>query len=155
MAGPFYSDQITNLDQTTPRKNVQPNELGGRLRVAHFAYKTPAAGAPAVGEIVQLTRLPKGARVLAIFVQNEALSSAAGTAGADVGDAGDADRFVAAYDMDAAHSVFLTLRTDTVTPPVLGYGYETTAELTLTMTVTGEAFAVSKYIRGHVEYCVD
>ena len=151
-----YSEQITDIDRTTPAVMLKSNEQKGRVRVAYFSYKTPASGAPAVADVVQLVKVQKGARILQLYRNNEALSSGAGTAGADIGDGGDADRFVAALDMDAAGSGLVTLRLDnSAREPTLGYGYEYTAEDTIDFTVTGEAFAVSKYVRGHVLYVLD
>lgn len=156
MAGPFYSDQITDIDQTKPAKMVKPNELKGRVRAAYFSYKTPAAGAPAVGEIVQLVKVPKGARIIDQYLNWEALSSGAGTAGADIGDGGDADRFLTALNMDSAGEKSRGFRLDnSAREPALGFGYEYTAEDTIDATVTGEAWAVSKYVRGVFFYVLD
>ncbi len=56
-----------------------------------------------------------------------------------------ADRFIAAYDMDAAHAMtWLALRLDTTADePALGMGYEYTDEDTIDLTVTGETLATS------------
>jgi hypothetical protein len=151
----FYSEQITKSDQTTPAVFLDPTDLGGRERVARFDFKTPASSAPAVGENIYLARLPAGARVLAIYANWEAMSSAAGTAGADFGDAGDDDRFITALNMDAAGSGFQALRLDATATPALGYGYKYAAATLVKAKVTGEAWAVSKYLRGHVVYVVD
>lgn len=156
MAGPFYSDQITDVDQSTPARLVKPNELRGRARTYYFSYKTPASGAPAVGEVVQLVKVPKGARVLGLYLNWEALTSAGGTAGADIGDGGDADRFIAALNMDAAGEKAQGFRLDnSAREPALGFGYEYTVEDTIDATVTGEAWAISKYVRGYFIAVID
>src|SRR5437879_1293410 len=79
----FYSDQLTNLEQTTPPVMSKPHELAGRVRIARFSYTTPSASAPGVGDIVAFTKLPIGAVVVDGALVWEALSSAGGTAGAD------------------------------------------------------------------------
>lgn len=136
---------------------LQANQLGGRARIATFRYKTAGGGGPAVGDTVSLTKVPKGARVLGIWVQWEAMSSGAGTAGADFGDSGDPDRFVAAENLDAAGTgKWLALRTDnTADVPVLGQNFEYTAETVIQAKVTGEAWAAAKYITGYIVYAVD
>jgi len=148
----FYSDQITKLDQTFPKVLVQANEFGGRKRVAHFTYKAPAASPPGVADVVQLARLPKGARVLAIFIQVEAMG---GTCTIDIGDAVSTARYVAAHSLVAASSGFVTLKTDLTVPPAGGYGYENTIEATVQALINGSAFAVSKLLRGHIDYVSD
>ena len=153
----FYSDQITKLDQTVPRTKLPAKEGYGRMRLIHFSYRTPASGMPTTTDTVQLCRIPAGAKLAGLYVANEALSTAAGTAGADFGDSGDPDRIVAALDMDAAGSRFVAIRNDSAAPSatVLGLGYEYTAETVLLATPTGEQWAASKNIRGFVVVSVD
>ena len=154
----FKSTQVTLIDALAGQAYdaLKPNILSGRVRCAVWDYKTPGAGAPAVGDDIHLVKLPKGARVIGIYHNWEAMSSAAGTAGADIGDAGDDDRYAAAVNMDAAGSGLITLRLDaSAVEPVLGFGYEQTAETVVKGKVTGEAFAVTKQWRGVVFYVVD
>ena len=151
----FYSEQIAKLDNTVPRIKLPAKEGYGRLRHIYFSYKTPAASMPTVADVVQLCRIPIGARLAGLFVANEALSTGAGAAGADFGDSGDADRIVAALSLDAAGGAYVIPRIDTNLVPVLGVGYEYTAETVLTATVTGEQWAASKYVRGFVVVSVD
>lgn len=151
------SDVVTNLDTTNPSTNVlQASLLHGDVRSAYFSYDTGAAG-PAVADVIQLVQVPAGARVLAIWVVYEAMSSAGGTAGADFGDSGDADRFVTALDMDAASTgKFLLLRQEDAASDAktLGIGYKYSAVTRIEAKVTGEAWAVNKRIDGFVLYVV-
>jgi len=157
MAGPFYSDQITNLDKTPP---VLPDAdvSYGKLRTAVFRYVTAAL---AVGEIVYLCEIPANARVLALYINAEALSSAGGTAGADFGDDGDADRYATAVDLDAATNKFIPLRLEVagLGAKTLGMGFKTGNSAgvakRLRATATGEAWTASKELEGFVLYSVE
>ncbi len=150
------SYQIQDLD-TIPQKNLMPSELAGRVRTAYFSFDTGASG-PAVNDVIELVKVPKGARILSIYLNWEAMSSGAGTAGADIGDSGDPDRFVTALNMDAAGSGFVSLRldgTNGLREPAFGFGYQYPAESRITATVTGEAWAANASLRGFVSYVVD
>jgi hypothetical protein len=151
----FFSDQITKLDQTVPKQLVQANEFGGRMRIAYFTYKTPAAGMPTVADVIQLVRLPKGARVLEYYRNGEAMTTAGAAAGASIGTAASATAFVTTDNYDAAFNGFAVLNFDPTVPPVTGYGVELLAETTIIATVTGEQWAASKVIRGHFGYVLD
>lgn len=153
----FYSEQITKQDQSLPYRNVKANESRGRLRTLYGSYRTPAASPPAVADVVQMVKVPAGFRVFQIFIQAEALSSGAGTAGGDLGDGADVDRFAAAVNLDAAVNALTALRTSTVASgePDLGFGYEYTVDDTIDFVVTGEAWAASKWVRLYVIGALD
>jgi hypothetical protein len=152
------SDVVTLLDSTDPSKaKVESNLLHGTLRVAAFSFDSGAAG-PAVADIVQLVVFPIGSRVLAIYVAHDAMSSGAGTAGADFGDSDDVDRYVAALDMDAASTgKWLALRQEdaNLADKVLGIGFKNTKVRRLDAKVTGEAWAANKRLDGFVVYSVE
>lgn len=135
---------------------LKPNQHYGRVRIAWFDYKSAASG-PAVGDIIRLTKLPKGAKVIDYKIVTEAMSSGAGTAGADIGDDGDADRYEAARSFDAAATITPTSRIENTgdAVPAIGLGHELTTERWFQLTVTGEAFAASKQLRGYVAFVVD
>tara|TARA_Y100000310_G_scaffold249219_1_gene255238 strand:- start:215 stop:661 length:447 start_codon:yes stop_codon:yes gene_type:complete len=143
------STQVTALD--TSLTKLRASELYGRVRVAYFDYTTPASSAPGIGDILQAVKLPKGVRILAISLAWEALSSAGGTAGATIGTTDDPNRFITAKDMDAAGVLHMLPVIDQLPDSVL-----TVAEPTyLILTVTGEAWAVSKKIQGYVLFVQD
>ena len=56
------STQYANTASVPPTLN-KPNELGGRVRVAYFSYVVGTAGL-GNGDIVNLTLLPTGSRVI-------------------------------------------------------------------------------------------
>ena len=151
----FYSDQITNF-RASPKTFLKPSELAGRVRVAYFSYTTPSASAPAVADFVAMTKVPANSRVLSGQVVWEALSSAAGTAGADWGQATDdagtsfAADFVSALNMDAAGAQVFTAVIDKI-PLATPY----TSERYLLAKVTGEAWATTKKVQGFFTYVID
>lgn len=151
------SFQVTDID-AKPAVKLGPSELAGRSRKAHFSFDTGASG-PAVGDIVELVELPEGARVLGISMGWEAMSSGAGTAGADYGDSGDADRFITALNMEAASDYQpRALRVDgtnALREPAFGVGFKYSAKTRVTATVTGEAWANNATLRGTVDYQID
>lgn len=123
---------------------LKPNEQHGRQRAAYFNTSTLAAG-NADGDSYNLTKIPKGARVLDIFLTTEAMG--AGVV-AKIGITGTLDKYGSAVDIAAAGA-------DHFCQTVATYGLETTAEETLILTLTGAAPAASKLIKGHVTYVVD
>lgn len=140
----FYSDQRTNA-LANPPVAIDPVYASKVVRL-EWTYTTPASGAPAVGDYVELVKLPKGARVLGGKVICEALSSGAGTAGADIGYSGADTRYAAALNLDAA------AQADFGNTIALNYGDVLADEKVLRAKVTGEAWAVSKKVYGYVEY---
>lgn len=152
----FYSDQMTNIRTGSPANWLKPADLKGRIRAAYFSYTTPGAGAPAVADFIALVPVPAGARVLRVSAVWEAMSSGAGTAGADFGPADDdsglnfVNDYVAALNMDAAgnqHFVCVLDKLPNATPYAVAK--------VVCAKVTGEAWAVSKKLQGIVEYVQD
>lgn len=150
-----YSNQVTRVDQSPAApSHVQANEWGGRLRVAYWFFKTPSTGV-AVNDVIELVKVPKGARILAIYLANGAMSTGAGTALVHVGDYEAPQRFATSHSIDATRAEFMPLRHDTVFPPTLGLGYEYQAETTITATADGEAWAANVPFLGFIIYAVD
>lgn len=144
----FYSDQITN-DNAVPTVPNKPYAQIGRVRRAYWTYTTPAASPPGVADFVELVKVPEGAVIQRIVTVNEALSSAGGTAGADIGYSGADTRYGTAVDLDAAG-------TDTSADTIAkNFGDVLTAEKTIRAKVTGEAWAISSKFYGYVEYLKD
>jgi hypothetical protein len=131
-----------------PQKALNTNELAGRVRVAYFSFTVPTATA-AVNDTIDLTTLPKGARILRGHAAWEAMSSAGGTAQVQIGVSGTANKYLDTTSVDAAGSSAFA---DTV---ALNYGEELAAETTLVAKVLGEAWAADKKFVGHVLYVVD
>lgn len=151
------SDVATDLDSTNPSVNkIEGSILKGRVREAAFSFDTGATP-PAVGEKVDLVDLPAGARVWSIYLVSDALSSGAGTAGMDVGDDADPDRFVTAQNLDAAFQGWLTMRNEdaNLKDKTLGIGFKYTSPTRVKGTVTGEAFAANARATGYIIYSVE
>lgn len=130
---------------------IGPDELDGAVRQAYFSYNF--TGAEVANDIIRLTKLPPGARIIAIFMANEDCGT---TVTADIGDTGDTDRLVTAYALGTAAVDWMVMRRDDTTTtenPVLGVGYKTSAEtfidITLTAVTTPTANAT---IRGFILY---
>ena len=66
-----YSTQRTN-SRATPVVMNKTNELGGRVRVAHGVYE---ASALASGDVIEMFRLPDGARLLSGSLAHDALGA--------------------------------------------------------------------------------
>lgn len=144
----FYSDQLTDL-RATPRKFLPPNE-GGRLHARYFSFTTPTGGV-AVSDVVELARIPARARIVDLNLQWEAMSSGAGTATGTFR-AGSA-ALVTNLNMDAAGANSFAF--DALTAgrdPAAGFGHVPSAEVTLTVTAGGEAWAANKKLAGTVVY---
>ena len=57
----------------------KPVELGGRVRVAYGKVTIPAASVPGTGDIVNITKLPLGAKILSLQAKWEDLNSGSDT----------------------------------------------------------------------------
>lgn len=141
---------------------LKPNEMHGRLRMCRFTFDT-GSGAVSDGENIKLCVLPKGARVLEIFIAFEAMG---GSAAVDIGLAGkdgngfiddtkgstvddDDDLFAAAISVVSAGEAIVA---DTIAQ---NYGYETLKEVYLVATAETDDWAANKDFIGHVVYVLD
>ena len=121
-----------------------PVDLGGKIRVAHDVIVL--ASSAAIGDKINLARLPKGARIL----ETSELRFASGLGASvtiKVGDAGDDDRYLAAKAPGASGAV---VRLD-----ALGFtsgGYTLPAETVIFATVGGAAIASGTKIGMQLEY---
>lgn len=120
-----YNTNYTSDPRVLPVSKV----WGGNLKVAYDEYE---AAALAAGSTISTVVVPKGARIWDINVLADDLGTSAGTLA--IGDAGDTDRFIAAYATGSA--TFKSLLKDGVIDNV---GYETTADTTITITTAGAA----------------
>jgi hypothetical protein len=132
----------------TPRQLIKPNEGHGRLRVAFWKFTTPAATV-LVNDVIELCKLPAGARVLIGHEAHEAMSSGGGTASAQIGIAGATTKYFAATSVDSIGNNFFA------NSVAQNEGAEEAAEVTLICTATGEAWAGGKIFTGWVMYALD
>lgn len=147
----YYRLNVTNTDSTQMAiindvgfTQLQTQDLHGRQRMAYFSFSTLAAGG-ADGDSYNLTKIPKGARILGIFTVNAALGAGVVS---KIGITGNLTKYGSAVDYAAAGFDFYC-------QTVATYGLTTTAEETLIMTLTGAAPTAAAAIAGHVTYVVD
>ena len=62
-----------------PPVAIAPAELGGRVRMAYGKILATAAATPAAGSVINITKLPLGAKILAVLAKWEDMSSDAAT----------------------------------------------------------------------------
>jgi len=67
-----YSTAYNSIYQAVPSSVVRANELGGRIRVALGTYE---ASSLASGDVINMFRLPQGARILEATLSHDALGS--------------------------------------------------------------------------------
>jgi len=107
------------------------NESRGKIQVEFFEHTCESES---IADTISLCQLPANARVLGIKWASADLS--AGSATLAIGDADDADRFVAALDVSSAIAYDdLVLRSPDAVPTTVGFGYEYSATTVLTATV--------------------
>lgn len=88
-----YQSNIMVKQTGSNAGKLKPSEFGGRVRVVHGSI-TPDS-AYAAGSVIELARLPKGARVLPISMLHFEAGQGA-TMTVKVGDSADDDRYLAA-----------------------------------------------------------
>ena len=66
-----YSTQRTNA-LANPVVNNKTNEIGGRVRIAHGVYE---ASSLASGDVIEMFKLPNGARIISGSLAHDALGS--------------------------------------------------------------------------------
>ncbi len=144
----FLSDNITNFQATPPVKIS--GDRNGNLDALTDSFTTGSGAGPAVGDTVDFGPIPKNARITKITLVWEAMSSGAGTAGADVGlsSSGDSARYLSALNMDAAGTKEVGPIIDKLPEQTLTKDEPTFVRLT----VTGEAWATSKKCQIVVDY---
>lgn len=143
MAFDYFSDQLTNVDKV-PSVWMKPNE-NGKLRVKFFSYTVPA-GNLATDKLIELCRLPKGARILRGRFASEAMSTAGGTAGCEIGDGTTSDLFKAKTSVDAAAAF------DFASTIAENQGLELTVDTSIVAKTKDEAWAAGAKLNGYVIY---
>ena len=135
-----YSTQRTN-SRATPVVMNKANELGGRVRVAHGVYE---ASALASGDVIEMFRLPDGARLLQGSLAHDALGASTtlsvGYAAHTDADGSAVAAAAAAYKAAAASTS--AQKVDILATLALGSGSETNADdegFPVTVTMGGAA----------------
>jgi len=146
-----YTTQANKINEPQTYGFANPSEIGGSEKIAFFS-KTCAS--EAISDVIRLTKLPAGARVLGIVWTSEDLSS--GSATLDIGDSSDTDRFVidVAVGAGAIATGNLTLRTPTTETPDIGLGYKYSSDTWIQALVKTAALNTGKFW-GFVRYVVD
>ncbi len=132
----YYSDQrIANGGALATGRVGTGHGMGGDTKTFHF--KGTFTAAPLITDYIELGMLPKGLRVTGCTISATDMDTSTGML-MDLGDAGDADRLIAASAVGQAN----TLKTDTLRPTALtsnvvtlGHGYKYTADTLLVLTV--------------------
>lgn len=126
--GNIYSTENTTLQ--TAGIMVPSRDLGGKARLYPFTFLfTSAAGS---APVLYMSKIHAGMKVWGLFLQTDGLSTSAGIGlTIKIGDSGDDDRFIAAFDADVASTAFVQLRMGSG----LGFGYAYTADTWILGTV--------------------
>ena len=140
-----YQSNIMTKQTGSNAGKLLPSEFGGRVRVVHGSIVPDSAYAS--GSVLELARLPKGARILPISqLHFEAGQSASKTI--SVGDSGDNDRYFAAKSPGAS-AVSVALNAN-----VHG-DYTLQEEDVIIATVGGAALTANKKIYFDLYFVVD
>lgn len=140
-----YKSTIMEKQTGSMAGKLRPSELGGRVRLVHGSIVPEEAYA--AGSVLELARLPKGARLLPISqIHFEAGQSTGMTV--SVGDSGDNDRYLAAK-APGASAVSVALNANCLGDYVLEQ------EDVITATVAGAALTQGKMIVFDLFYVVD
>ncbi len=138
---PLYTKQTAALGG-----KMLPTDFGGRVRCVRDCVELVSSAA--IGDVINLIRLPKGAKLL----DDSELYFPAGLGASvtvKVGDSGDDDRYLAAV---AVGNTAKTIRLDALK---LSAGYALTAEDVITLTVGVAAIAANTKIGVNLKYVVD
>jgi hypothetical protein len=139
MATAFLSDQATKYS-ASPGQKLSQTEGGGDQMAIFFSKTLPASGL-AIGDTIELCRLPAGVRVLGLVFAWD--TAQGGTATMAVGISGTTGKYFTAA-LTNALTQFAGANTI-----VQNYGALTTAEETVLATNAAAAWTVSTTLRGH------
>lgn len=144
MTTTYKSDQLTNID-TVPMIKRQANEKG-KLHAVFFSFTTHATLGLAIGENVEVARLPADARPVWANIGGEAMNTAGGTAGIQIGDGTTVDKFLEETSCDAAWNTVFFNR------PSRAGGVALTQDTSIVVTAATEAWAAGKKVIGSIHY---
>lgn len=145
------------LRRSVPSSKIPEGEQAGRLRVAYDTYELVADVAS--GDVLYLSKIPKGARVIQVLVGTDDLDGSGGTldigwaASADGVEAADPDGFLANIDVATAADNFDMLSNKA--GPIDGVFKKFASEVQLTVTFDGDTDATSGTISVVVQYVLD
>lgn len=139
MATAFLSDQATKYTAAAGQK-LNPNEAGSDLSPIFFSKTLPSSGL-AIGDTIELCRIPPGVRVLGLVFSWDTAQGA--TATMAVGISGTTGKYFTAA-LTNALTQFAGANTI-----VQNYGAVTTAEETILATNAAAAWTASSTLRGH------
>ena len=135
----FLSDQATKYS-ASPGQKLGPSEAGSDVTPIFFSKTLPASGL-AIGDTIELCRIPSGARVLGLVFAWD--TAQGGTATMAVGVSGTTGKYFTA----ALTNVLTQLAgANTI---VQNYGSVTTSEETILATNAAAAWTASSTLRGH------
>jgi len=144
MTTTYKSDQLTNVD-SVPMVKRQANEKG-KLHAVFFSYTTHATLGLAIGETVELCRLPVDARPVFANIGFEAMSTAGGTAGIVIGDGTTENAYLEETSVDAAGNTTFFNR------PSRAGGVALAGDRSIVATAKTEAWAAGKKLLGSIHY---
>lgn len=136
----FFGTQETNRTAAPPVK-TNPTDQGNPKRV-WFDFTVPAATV-LVADVIQLAKIPNGARLLEGVIKFQA---AGGSATLALGDGTTAAKFMAATSVVAAGKAVFA---DTI---ALQFGAVQVADVLLTATVAGSALPAAMQISGWFDF---
>jgi hypothetical protein len=140
MATAFLSDQATKYSANPPQK-INPNEGSPSDAGMIFFSKTLAASGLAIGDTIELCKIPAGVRVVGLVFSWD--TAQGGTATMAIGISGTTGKYFTAA-LTNALTQFSGANTI-----VQNYGSVTTAEETILATNAAAAWTVSTTLRGH------
>lgn len=144
MTTTYKGDQLTNVD-AVPMVKRQANEKG-KLHAVFFSFTTHATLGLAIGETVEIARLPADARPVFANIGGEAMSTAGGTAGIVIGDGTTEDAYLEETSCDAAWNTAFFNR------PARAGGVALAGDRSIVVTAKTEAWAADKKVIGSIHY---
>lgn len=87
---------MATVTAAAAKSTVQPKAYIGQPQWVHSTFAIPATGdGTAANDVIEMVRVPKGARILSLQVTiDDVDTNVSPTHAFDVGDGGDADRFI-------------------------------------------------------------
>lgn len=141
------STQVTNLDKV-PAEVLPTHEHYGRVRRSYFSFTVPVGNA-AIADTIQLAKIRSGVRLYGGKISGEAMTSGGALATLEIGDGTTAAKYLAATSVDTAFDIEFGHTF------ALNMGEKLAGELTLTATVSVEAWLAGQQLNGYVDYVLD
>lgn len=144
----YYGSNATLRDNSVPSKKIAAQDAGGRLRCAYDEFSLPSA--LALGDLINLGKVPSGARIHDVTLDCDALTAGAVNVGwlANGVDNASANGFMAAQSVAAAARVSLAAGAAGAWKV---FGADTQLQIAVSTAIT----ATSGKIRLSVRYSLD